>query len=146
MAVSRISECPWNGNNPTYLVARGAMRIPGMNKKILKAGALIHSQLLPNRNKPNTSAIANNGINAILKVILPMKPKTNVVTGLSSDIGVNRVAIPVLIKERRFGHEAVHISFKCFIKSILMEVQVKPCSPVGHGAPPNHRTPICPQL
>ena len=74
------------------------MKIPGRNKKILKTGALIHNQLLPNRNKPKTSAIANNGINAIQKVRLPMQPKDIVVTGLSSDIGVNRVAIPVLVR------------------------------------------------
>lgn len=91
-----MSTFPWNGNNPTYLVAIGAMRIPGKNKKILKTGALIHNQLLPNRNKPKIIAIANNGINAMLKVRLPMQPKDNVVTGLSSDIGVKRVAIPVL--------------------------------------------------
>ncbi len=42
--------------------------------------------------------VADMGNNAILKVILPMKPKTIVVTGLSSDIGVNRVAIPVLVR------------------------------------------------
>ena len=42
--------------------------------------------------------VADMGNNAILKVILPMKPKTIVVTGLSSDIGINRVAIPVLVR------------------------------------------------
>ncbi len=42
--------------------------------------------------------VADMGNNAILKVILPMKPKTIAVTGLNSDIGVNREAIPVLVR------------------------------------------------
>jgi len=42
--------------------------------------------------------VADMGNHANLKVILRMKPKTIVVTGLSSDIGVNRVAIPVLVR------------------------------------------------